>query len=193
MRMYDFYECYEQYWLGVYPVWTEDKKDCATVNNATGCVNVVALATARDACLVKAPAANPNYCSASEQATAVGLVADRNFTSDDFSDANDNVWTMVYSYLSELRTNGTLGENALNESCVSCLINHYASTYNIEAKMDADCKKDIPPVSCAQALAELNQIQANYDGCAVALLQVNAVGSLSLIFSLLVVIVSLIN
>ena len=193
MRMYDFYECYEQYWVGVFPVWTEDKEACTAVNTPSGCVDETALATARDACLAKAPAANPNYCSASEQATAVSLVAARNFTSDDFSDANDNVWTMVYSYLSELRTNGTLGENALNESCVSCLINHYASTYNIEAKMDADCKSENPPVSCAQALAELDQIQANYDGCAVALRQANAVGSLSLIISLLVVIVSQIN
>ena len=191
LTTYDFYECYEQYWIDYYPLWSGAKLACTAANTPTGCLDEAALETARDACLAVEPVPVDKICALKDQLTATTFLEDHTFTAAEFSDANDDAWTMVYSFLSALHANGTLTDAAMDETCISCVVSRYASSYTVKARMGAECTSANPPVSCSEPLAALDKINSDYEGCAIAI--TNGVGSLSLFIAIVALFVAQLN
>jgi hypothetical protein len=72
------------------------------------------------------------FCSYDDQLAVVAALEAHNFTATEFSDAHDNAYAMIYSFLLSAQANGTLSEAAMNETCINCAVTGAANLYTID-------------------------------------------------------------
>ena len=98
----------------------------------------------------------------------------------------------VASFLSAEQAKGSLSDAAMDQTCVSCVVGRYASRYTVEVDMDAACKLNEPPLSCAQTLTALDKINLEYVGFASAIVNGASAGA-PVFLAMLVVLMALLN